>query len=83
MRRRRPANGASGRLRVALAQVEPVLGDLAANLPMHLSWTRKAIASGADMVIFPELSLTGYMLQDLVCEVAIALTDVSSSPTRL
>jgi len=80
MRRRRPANGASGRLRVALAQVEPVLGDLAANLPMHLSWTRKAIASGADMVIFPELSLTGYMLQDLVSEVAIALTD--SGPIR-
>ncbi len=52
-------NGSSGRLRVALVQVEPVLGDLAANLPMHLSWTRKAIASGADMVIFPELSLTG------------------------
>ena len=75
MRRRRPKNGSSGRLRIALAQVEPVLGDLAANLPMHLAWTRKAIAGGADMVIFPELSLTGYLLQDLVSEVAITLTD--------
>jgi len=77
MRGRRPANDSSGRVRVALAQVEPVLGDLAANLPMHLSWTRKAIASGADLVIFPELSLTGYLLQDLVSEVAITLADTA------
>src|SRR3989442_190142 len=57
MARKRPANGSSSRLRVALAQVEPVLGDLAANIPMHMSWARRAIARGADLVIFPELIL--------------------------
>jgi len=75
MARKRPANGSNSRLRVALAQVEPVLGDLAANISTHLSWARRAIRSGADLLIFPELSLTGYLLQDLVSEVATPLTD--------
>jgi len=58
---------------VALAQIEPVLGDPAGNVALHLSWARRALAAGADLLVFPELSLTGYLLQDLVSEVAIPL----------
>ena len=63
----------SGRLRIALAQVAPALGDLGANLKMHLRIGREALRRGARLVVFPELSLTGYRLQDLVAEVAVRL----------
>jgi len=60
-------------VRLAIAQVAPALGDLDANLRMHLATARRAAAAGARLVIFPELSLTGYRLQDLVPEVALRL----------
>jgi predicted amidohydrolase len=72
MAAKRPAATAPGsRLRISLAQVEPVLGDLPANVAMHVRWAREASGRGADLVVFPELSLTGYLLQDLVAEVAV------------
>lgn len=57
-------------LRLALAQINTVLGDVAANLEKHLNLAGQAQAAGADLLIFPELSLTGYGLQDLVPAVA-------------
>jgi predicted amidohydrolase len=57
--------------RIALAQISPKLGTLSGNLPLHLEMIKRAKAQGAQMVIFPELSLTGYILQDLVPDVAI------------
>src|SRR6266853_1390801 len=57
-------------MKIALAQIAPRLGDPDANLDRHLDLARRARAQGADLVVFPELSLTGYMLQDLVPEVA-------------
>jgi len=56
---------------VALAQIAPRLGDVRANLARHLEIADQARAAGADLVVFPELSLTGYDLQDLVPDVAI------------
>jgi predicted amidohydrolase len=64
-------------LRIAVAQVEPVLGNFKANLALHLRLAREAIRRGASLLIFPELSLTGYQLQDLVSEVAVRLDDPS------
>lgn len=64
-----------GGLRIALAQVEPALGDLRANVALHARTARDAIRRGAQLVVFPELSLTGYQLQDLVAEVGIRLDD--------
>jgi predicted amidohydrolase len=77
---RRTKTKAAGSLRIALAQVEPILGDLAANVRMHLRWIKEARRRGADLVVFPELSLTGYLLQDLVAEVAVRLD--SPEPLR-
>lgn len=59
------------RLNAALAQINPKLADVPANLDKHLAYIDQAIDQGADLVIFPELSLTGYQVQDLVPEVAI------------
>jgi predicted amidohydrolase len=62
-------------LRVALAQIAPRLGALEANLERHHELIDEARARGADLVVFPELGLTGYLLQDLNAEVAIRRDD--------
>lgn len=58
------------RLNLALAQISTHLGDVEANLEKHLAFIDKARQQKADLVVFPELSLTGYVLQDLVATVA-------------
>ena len=60
-----------GAVVVALAQVAPRLGDVATNLERHLDVIEQAVEQGARLVVFPELSLTGYFLKDLVPEVAL------------
>ncbi|HEY0496009.1 MAG TPA: NAD+ synthase [Kutzneria sp.] len=52
-------------LRIALAQVNPRVGDLAGNADLVVEWTRKAAESGAHVVAFPEMVLTGYPVEDL------------------
>jgi predicted amidohydrolase len=64
-----------GRLTLALAQISTRLGDVSANLEKHLTLIAQATASGADLILFPELSLTGYALQDLAPTVALRPTD--------
>jgi predicted amidohydrolase len=62
-------------LRIALAQVAPTLGNLEANLARHHELIADARANGAGLVVFPELGLTGYLLQDLAADVAMRLDD--------
>jgi predicted amidohydrolase len=62
-------------LRIALAQIAPRLGALDANLERHRALLEEARRGGADLVVFPELGLTGYQLQDLAAEVAMRLDD--------
>jgi NAD+ synthase (glutamine-hydrolysing) len=59
------------RITIGLAQIYPKLGDLQANLTKHLDMIKQAEAEGVDLLIFPEMSLTGYQVEDLVAEVAI------------
>ncbi len=59
-------NGGMAQLRIALAQVDTTVGDLAGNAETVLAWSRQAADSGADLVLFPELALTGYPPEDLV-----------------
>lgn len=61
--------------RIALAQVAPRLGDVEANLEILAAALRRATAEGAALTVFPELGLTGYLLQDLVPEVALSASD--------
>jgi predicted amidohydrolase len=67
---------------VAIAQTTARLGDLAANLERHVAIALEQVAQGADLVVFPELSLTGYFLKDLVPEVALRTDDALLAPLR-
>ena len=58
------------KLTIALSQINTHLGDVEANLEKHLTVAEEAVAAGADLLVFPELSLTGYTLQDLTPMVA-------------
>ena len=62
-------------VRVALAQIAPALGQFDANLARHHELIEDARSQRADLVVFPELGLTGYQLQDLAAEVSIRLDD--------
>jgi predicted amidohydrolase len=62
-------------LRIALAQIAPRLGLLDDNLSRHLELIEQARAAGAGLVVFPELGLTGYLLQDLAADVSMRLDD--------
>jgi len=63
------------RLTVGLAQMRPRLGNLAANAELHLDTIREAVAQGTDLLVFPELSLTGYTLRDQVPDCALVPDD--------
>jgi NAD+ synthase (glutamine-hydrolysing) len=52
-------------VRIALAQVNPTVGDLLGNRALVVETTAKAVAAGADLVAFPEMVLTGYPIEDL------------------
>ena len=60
-------------LRIALAQLAPRLGVLDDNLARHSETLTAARSAGADLVVFPELGLTGYQLQDLAAEVSMRM----------
>jgi predicted amidohydrolase len=47
-------------MRIAIAQIESIKGNIEKNIENHLKWIKHAIQNNADMVVFPELSLTGY-----------------------
>ena len=52
-------------VRVAMAQINPTVGDLAGNSAKIIEFTNKARAEGANLVVFPELVLSGYPIEDL------------------
>jgi NAD+ synthase (glutamine-hydrolysing) len=59
-------------LRIALAQVNATVGDLAGNASLVASWTALAFERGAHLVVFPEMVLTGYPVEDLALRESFA-----------
>lgn len=59
------------KFKTAIAQINPALGDYDKNIKKHLAFIDKAIKKKADMIVFPELSLTGYTLKDLNFDLAL------------
>ncbi len=57
--------------RAAIAQVDSRVGDVEGNVQHHLEFIERAKREGAQLILFPELSLTGYTLRDLAWETAI------------
>ncbi len=53
------------KLRIALAQINPTLGDLAGNADLVARYVGAAQAEGASLIVFPEMVLTGYPVEDL------------------
>jgi predicted amidohydrolase len=62
-------------IRVALGQIAPHLGDVEANLELIGTRLEGAAGDGAHLAVFPELALTGYLLSDLIPDVAMAASD--------
>jgi NAD+ synthase (glutamine-hydrolysing) len=65
-------------LRVALAQVNATVGDLAGNSDLVLEWTRRAADQGARVVVFPEMMLTGYPVEDLALRASFVDASVAA-----
>jgi len=63
------------KVKVGLAQINPALGNVQSNLRLHLDMVEQAKAQGVQLLCFPELSLTGYVLRDLVPDVAMMATE--------
>jgi len=61
-------------MRVAVAQIQVVKGNIEKNIENHLKWIKQAIVLNADFVVFPELSLTGYE-PDLAAQLATHKND--------
>jgi predicted amidohydrolase len=57
--------------KIALAQIDSVLGNVEKNIEKHSEYIEKAIGNDINLILFPELSLTGYVLRDLNYEVSI------------
>jgi len=58
-------------MKTRAVQFGPVLGNLGANLDYHRRSIRRAVDDGVDLIVFPELSLSGYHLKDIVFEAAL------------
>jgi NAD+ synthase (glutamine-hydrolysing) len=75
-------------LRLALAQINPVVGDLVGNAAQVLQWARRAADKGAHVLAFPEMALTGYPVEDLALRRSFqdasraAVTDVALALDR-
>jgi NAD+ synthase (glutamine-hydrolysing) len=65
-------------LRVGLAQVNVTVGDLAGNAEIIVEWTRRAAARGARVVVFPEMALTGYPVEDLALRASFVEASIAA-----
>ncbi|GIH94538.1 NAD+ synthase [Planobispora siamensis] len=68
-------------LRIALAQTNPAVGDLAANTAKLVEWTRHAADRGAHLAVFTEMFLTGYPVEDLVLRSSFVEASVAAVET--
>jgi predicted amidohydrolase len=68
--------------KAVLAQIRPKLGCVADNLALVEAHIEEARQTGSDLVVFPELALTGYFLKDLVPEVALRIDSKEISALR-
>ena len=66
------------KLRIALAQVNATVGDLDGNAGLIVEWTRRAAGQGARVVVFPEMMLTGYPVEDLALRASFVEASIAT-----
>ena len=66
------------KLRIALAQVNATVGDLDGNAELIVAWTRRAARRGARVVVFPEMMLTGYPVEDLALRASFVEASIAA-----
>src|SRR3984885_16194097 len=66
------------RLRIALAQVNATVGDLDGNAELIVEWTRRAAEREARVVVFPEMVLTGYPVEDLALRASFVEASIAA-----
>jgi NAD+ synthase (glutamine-hydrolysing) len=66
------------KLRIALAQVNATVGDLDGNAGLIVEWTRRAAGRGARVVVFPEMMLTGYPVEDLALRASFVEASIAT-----
>lgn len=79
-------DGGMTQLRIALAQINPCVGDITGNSSMIVDWTRTAVRDGAHVVAFPETAIAGYPVEDLALRKSFAAanrTEVEALASRL
>src|SRR6202051_5409065 len=64
-------------LRIALAQVNATVGDLDGNAELIVGWTRRAAARGVRVLVFPEMMLTGYPVEDLALRASFVQASIA------
>jgi NAD+ synthase (glutamine-hydrolysing) len=65
-------------LRIALAQVNPTVGDLDGNAALVVEWAGRAARAGAGLVVFPEMMITGYPVEDLALRASFVDASVAT-----
>jgi NAD+ synthase (glutamine-hydrolysing) len=65
-------------LRIALAQVNATVGDLDGNAELIIEWTRRAARRGVRLVVFPEMVLTGYPVEDLALRASFVEASIAT-----
>ena len=58
-------------MKIGVVQTRPITGDMQGNMAKHMQWIEQAVVDGVELIIFPELSLTGYeptLAKDLAME---------------
>src|ERR1700745_3261195 len=65
-------------LRIALAQVNATVGNLDGNAELSVAWTRRAAERGAQVVVFPEMMLTGYPVEDLALRASFVEASIAA-----
>ena len=67
-----------GQIRIALAQINPTLGDLAANADLISKYARDAANAGAVIVVYPEMIVTGYPVEDLATRTSFRAASINA-----
>ncbi|MDP6418179.1 MAG: nitrilase-related carbon-nitrogen hydrolase [Candidatus Krumholzibacteria bacterium] len=70
------------KFRMGIAQVDSALGLQEKNRDLHLARIEEAASKGVDLLAFPELSLTGYLVKDMVPDLALSPEDSFLDPLR-